>query len=120
MEAGALRVEKLEFFHETGPVRGPTMTKTENGTVQIHVWVARPRVKLLGTKCEFVRTLQFAIPRSALISATKLVLVNHNTETVQVLAESDALGRLLQQPEKPSPPSRPSGGLSAGGSGCGA
>ena len=122
MEADALRVETLEFFHEPGAVHVPTMTKTEDGAVQVHVWVARPRARLIGTKCEFVRTLQFAIPKSALITATKLVLVNHDTGAVQVLAETDALGRLLQEPEEPPPPSRPLGNLAAAaaGSGCGA
>jgi len=119
MEAGALRVEKLEGFHEPGAVRVPTM-KTEDGAVQVHVWVSRPRVRLMGTKCELVRTLQFAIPKSALITASRLVLVNHDTGAVRVLAETDALARLLQEPEKPLPPSRPRGNLAAVGSGCGA
>lgn len=119
MEAGALSVEKLEFFYEPGPVPHPTITSGPDGTAQVHVWVTRPRIRLFNTKCEFVRNLQFAIPKSALVSASKLVLVNHDTGAVQVLAEAEALSRLLREPECPTqvaklPPNQSTGG------GCGA
>ncbi len=99
MKTGSLHVEKLEFFHDSGEVHVPTITKTEDGEVQIHVWVVRPRVRLIATKYEFVRTLQFSIPKSELISASKLVLMNHDTGSVQVLADADALSYLLHEPK---------------------
>lgn len=119
METDALHVEKLEFFYSLGQVQVPTMTKSEDGTVNVHVWVARPRVQLFSSKCEFVRTLQFSIPKSALNTAKRLVLVNHDTGLMQVLAETDRLGRLLREPDRPTPPSMPRVNSAAVASGCG-
>ena len=119
VEAGALLVEKLEFFYESGPVHVPTITKAEDGTAKIHVWVERPRVQLFGTKCEFVRMLRFSIPKSELTTVRRLVMVNHDTETVQVLAGSDELSRILREPEKPSQSNIPNGAPAKTGSGCG-
>lgn len=119
MEAGALSVEKLEFFYESGPVPHPTITSGPDGTAQVHVWVTRPRVRMFNTKCEFVRNLKFAIPKSALVSASRLVLVNHDTGAVQVLAESGALDRLLREPERTTQVAKLPLNRNAGG-GCGA
>jgi hypothetical protein len=120
MQAGALHVEKLEVFHAPGFVPNPILTMAPDGTAEVHVWVNLPRVRLFNTKCEYVRSLHFAIPKSALGSANKLVLVNHDTFAVKVLAAPEVLNRWLQEPERSpqasgSLPNRP---LQAGG--CGA
>lgn len=116
---GALHIEKLEFFHNPGVVLPPTMTKGEDGSAFIHVWVTRPRVQLISTKCEFARTLRFSIPKSALIGIKRLVLVNHDTVAREILSEPHSLARLLQQPEVESDQVGWPNTLAAAGSGCG-
>jgi hypothetical protein len=120
MAQGALHVEKLESFFEPGIVPPPTMTKGEDGSAFVHIWVTRPRVRLFSTKCEFVRTVRFSIPKPNLTGARKLVLVNHDTGTTQVLADAEFLGRLLREPEAASGEASWQSNLSATGSGCGA
>lgn len=119
MEAGALHAEKLEFFRARGQVHVPTITKAQDGTVKVHVWAERPLIELVGTKCEFVRTLRFAISKSDLTAAQRLVLVNHDTDTVQVLAEAEQIRRLLGEPDRPSLPATSGVDLAKTGGGCG-
>lgn len=118
MESGALHIEKLEFFYEPGTVPAPTLTKGTDGSAYVHVWVTKPRFRLISTKCEFVRAVRFSIPRTELFGAKKLVLINHDTGATQVLAESESLGRLLREPEVAWGQSKWNSSLS--GSGCGA
>lgn len=117
---GALYVEKLEFFNNSGRVPPVTLTKQEGGTAVVHIWARRPLVQLMGTKCEFTRTVRFSIPASLLAGVTRVLLVNHDTGVTQVLVENEALARLLREQMLASA----SGGwpkpLPAVGNGCGA
>ena len=118
-ESGALHIEKLEFFYEPGTVPAPTLTKGADGSAYVHIWVTRPRIRLFGTKCEFVRTVRFSIPEAELEGIKKLILVNHDTEASQVLADSNSLARLLLEPAVAQGKSSRIIGFSGTGSGCG-
>ena len=117
---GSLYVEILEFFYDPGPVPIPTLTVGPEGAARVHLWVSHPRVRLFGTKCEFVRRVRFAIPKASLAGATSLSIVNHDTQSRQLLAESAELDRLLRAPEVLRPNLTASNADSITGGGCGA
>ncbi|QTN21468.1 hypothetical protein HZ992_14875 [Rhizobacter sp. AJA081-3] len=117
---GALHIEKLEFFHNVGAVPPVTLTKGEGGTAVVHIWARRPLVQLIGTKCEFARTVRFSIPTPLLVGVTRVLLVNHDTGATQVLVENEALASLLREPELASASGRWSKALPVAGNGCGA
>lgn len=119
MEGGALQVEKMEFFHDAGNVPTPILTIGEDGSANIHIWVTRPRFRLVSTKCEFTRTVRFSIPKAELVGVRKLVLINHDTGVNQVLAEGESLVRLLGEREVAPGYSARQSKLSTTGNGCG-
>jgi hypothetical protein len=116
----ALYIEKLEFFNSAGTVQPVTLTKAESGTVVVHVWARRPLVQLIGTKCEFARTIRFSIPSSLLVSIKRVLLVNHDTGARQVLVENEELASLIRNPELASAAVAWQEPLPVSGNGCGA
>lgn len=117
---GSLYVEKLEFFNSAGTVPPVTLTKGEVGTAVVHVWARRPLVQLIGTKCEFARTIRFSIPTELLVGINRVLLVNHDTGARQALVENQDLAVLLRQPEIVSAASAWKEPLPVSGKGCGA
>lgn len=117
---GALYVEKLEFFHNPGTVPPVKLTKDEGGVAVVHVWAHRPLVQLASTKCEFARTVRFAIPTTLLVGVKRVLIVNHDTESRQLLFENEELASLLREPEPASAAAAWKEPLPVSGNGCGA
>lgn len=117
---GSLYVEKLENFFNAGAVPQPKLTRRENGEAVVHIWVNRPAVRLIETKCLYARTLRFSIPSASLVGVNRLLVVNHDTNTQQVLAEKEVLAGILHAPQVASANGVWQTRLPTAGAGCGA
>lgn len=90
-----LHVERNEWFYSSARIAAPTITRTADGVVVIHVRVHEPSFRLFASKCELARRIHLRIPLDKLAGARQLLIANHDTHERELVADAAAIGQIL-------------------------